>query len=148
MRMSHLEQSAQDVWEWALHKELVAVQHQLHLAIVACGLPDEHLDLIRQLHLCRKHVSFAATRDLQPALDFQTSASQGSLADTALFRRKFLPPSRALAMIGQSEAQLSFAQHQRHTDPAKASAMAVKSPALACTLVKDERALPPPWRAC
>lgn len=51
MSVSHLEQGAQDVWEGALNKELVAVQHQLHLAIVPSRLPDKHLDLVRQLNL-------------------------------------------------------------------------------------------------
>lgn len=51
MSVSHLEQSAQDVWEGALNEKLVAVQHQLHLAIVPSRLPDKCLDLVRQLNL-------------------------------------------------------------------------------------------------
>ena len=50
-RPSHLEEQPEDFWVRALHPEFVAVQHQLHLPIIARALLDEAADLVRQLHL-------------------------------------------------------------------------------------------------
>lgn len=58
-KRAHLQDGAQDVRERALDKELVAVQHKLHFAVVPSGLPDEDLDLIWQLHLAWHSISIS-----------------------------------------------------------------------------------------
>ena len=47
----HLQEGAQDFWKRALDKEFVAMQHELHFAVVPSGVADESFDVIRQLHL-------------------------------------------------------------------------------------------------
>ncbi len=90
----------QDVRVGALHPELVAVQHQLHLAIVACGLLDEGIDLRRQLHL---HI--ITSQSISPC-----SYALAAISNTAahiFFEVLYIPPLQVAKATVVSKTQHS-----------------------------------------
>ena len=85
---THLQECVQDIWEGALHKEGIPLQHQFHLAIVSCAGLHKLSNLGWQCYLqtaclvCR-HMQQTVGAAIQPdmhdmVLDVQVSMPLGA----------------------------------------------------------------------